>query len=233
MDGGKPRTAKFFSLDPAELWVEALVAGEEGLTKSDAISFPAMNIEYVRALGNKASLIRLKSGLEIAFDLPKDQLMDRLQNPDGPVLDLKSVSYLEKKAALIERLRERFKREADDEKYAALEKMTYRAWVRPPNKAEFKELVFSGEDVRMRDISAGSSIMGGSNICFKMKDPSKAPFEGSDFIMEGSLEEFQRMARDAYGRGQAQLDLRAYSLLKGTVTAEERAKAQQQKGPNP
>ena len=121
MDGGKPHGAKIFSLDSANLWVEALVSGEEGLPPTDTISFPAASIDYVRALGNKTSLIRLNSGLELAVSMPQDLLMERLRSPDGPVLDLKGLTRLEKRGLLLDSLRDEFKKEAEAEKCAALE----------------------------------------------------------------------------------------------------------------
>jgi hypothetical protein len=217
LDGSKARGAKIFSLDPRDLWIEALVPGEEGLSAADPILFSADSISFIRGLGPKNSVIRLTSGVDITLSLPQPELLEKLRNPEGDILDLKRFTYLEKKEPLLQRLREEFKAEAEDAKYAPLESLAFRAFVRPANKAEFREFTFRGQDVMMRSATEGDSIMGGKNIRLKMKPGQRAPFDVPEFIIEGRLEEFHAMSRDAHVRGQAELDLREYSLRKGIV----------------
>jgi hypothetical protein len=234
LDGSKPHGAKIFSLNQGELWIEALLPGEEGLSPSDPVSFQASSIEYIRALGPKASVVHLTSGLEIALSLPQPALLQKLQNPDDAMLDLKSLSYVEKRGMLLDRLREEFKKEAEAAKYAPLENLTFRAWVRVPNKADFREFEFSGRDVRVRDISEGGSIMGGTNMRFPLKEGANSTFGNGEFIIEGSLQELRAMCLEACARGDKELDLREYSLKKGTVLpADEAAKLQARKAPQP
>ena len=222
MDGSKGHKAKIFSLDQSTLWIEALVPGTEGLSASDTLSFQAANIDFVRALGPRASLIRLKSGDDIALRMPQPVLMEKLLNPEGALLDLKGFSYLEPKAKLLERLQSDFRKEAEYEKYGMLEEMTFRAFVRPSNKADFREVAFRGQDVRLRDMAEGDSIMGGRNIRLAMKDPAKGPFGVAEFILEGTVHEFRTLAMEAHARGERQIDLRGYSLKKGTMPPDER-----------
>lgn len=217
MDGSKARGAKIFSLDQRDLWIEALVPGEEGLSPVDPIMFQACAIDSIRGLGPKNSIIRLSSGVEIALNLPQAVLLEKLQNPKGDILDLKRFSCGEKREPLVNRLREEFRAEAEEAKYALLESLTFRAWVRPANKAEFKDFTFRGKDVLMRAICEGDSIMGGKNIRLKMKPGTRGPFEASEFIIEGTLQELHAQCLEAHSRGQAALDLRDYSLKKGTI----------------
>ncbi|TAL35526.1 MAG: hypothetical protein EPN97_07045 [Alphaproteobacteria bacterium] len=217
MDGSKARGAKIFSLDRRDLWIEALVPGEEGVSAADPILFSADSISFIRGLGAKNSVIRLTSGVDITLRLPQSDLLEKLRNPKGDILDLKRFSYVERQEPLLQRLREEFKAEADDAKYAPLESLTFRAWVRPANKAEFRDFTFRGQDVLMRFASEGDSIMGGRNIRLKMKPGGRVPFEGAEFIIEGTLQEFHAMSREAYFKGLVEIDLRDYSLRKGTV----------------
>jgi hypothetical protein len=232
LDGSKISGAKIFSLDQSALWVEVLTPGLEGVSSTDILSFHASSIDYVRSMGPRASLIHLKSGAEAAVRMPLNELMDRLQSPDGPVLDLKKLSYLETKAALAQRIQQEFKEAAEAEKYAALENLTFHAWVRPANKAEFTEFTFAGRDVRMRNLSEGDSIMGGRNIRFTMNEGVRAPFDAAEFIMEGTIEELRKKCVEAYGCGDAEIDLREYSLRKGTVPPSEERPAVR-KAPQP
>lgn len=232
MDGSKARGAKIFSLDQRDLWIEALVPGEEGISPADPILFQAGAIDFIRGLGSKNSIIRLSSGVEITLNLPQAELLDKLQNPEGDMLDLKRFSYYEKREPLLNRLREEFKAEAEDEKFAPLENLTFRAFVRPANKAEFKDFTFCGKDVEMRALSEGDSIMGGKNIRLKMKPGVRAPFDVREFIIEGTLHDFHAMAREACFKGQNALDLREYSLKKGIVPPPDE-NAQQRKAPGP
>lgn len=217
MDGNKALGAKIFSLDQSTLWIEALLPGTEGLSATDTISFQASSIDFIRSIGPKASAIHLISGVDIAVQLPYPALLDKLQNTDGPLLDLKSVSYLESRAKLLTRLQEEFKKEAEDAKYAPLENMTFQVWVRPPNKAEFKLFTFSGQDVQMRGVTEGDSIMGGRNMRLTMKDATKAPFDASEFIIEGAFKDMQALCAEVYAQGESKIDLRDFSLRKGTT----------------
>ncbi|MEZ0224458.1 MAG: hypothetical protein ACAH83_07895 [Alphaproteobacteria bacterium] len=232
MDGSKARGAKVFSLDQRDLWIEALVPGEEGLSTADPLLFQAPSIDFIRGLGPKNSIIRLSSGVEVTLNIPQAELLEKLQNPDGDILDLKPFSSCEKRDALLNRLREEFKAAAEEAKYAPLEKLTFRAWVRPAQQAEFKDFTFRGSDVSMRALGEGDSIMGGKNIRLKMKPDAHAPFEGSEFIIEGTLREFHAMCQDTSAKGLTALDLREYSLKKGKVPPPDE-KAQQRKAPGP
>ncbi len=220
MDGSKISGAKIFSLDQSALWVEVLVPGFDGVSASDTLSFQPSSVDFIRSAGPHASLIRLNSGLEAAVRLPLPELLERLRAPEGPVLDLKPLSYLETGTALVRRLQEDFKEAAEAEKYAALENLTFHVWMRPPHKAEFREFTFAGADVLMRKTSEGDSIMGGKNIRMTVKDPSKLPFEGGEFIIEGAFSELRRLCAEAYGRGDTDIDLRDWSLQKGTTPPE-------------
>lgn len=232
MDGSKARGAKIFSLDQRDLWIEALVPGEEGLSVADPILFQASAIGFIRGLGPKNSIIQLSSGVEVILNLPQDELFDKLQDAGGDILDLKRFSCYEKREPLLNRLREEFKAAAEDAKYATLESMTFRAWVRPANKAEFRDFTFHGKDVEMRSLSEGDSIMGGRNIRLKMKPGVRAPFEVREFIIEGTLQDLHAMARDGCSRGQTTLDLREYSLKKGTIPPPDE-NVPQRKAPSP
>lgn len=220
MDGSKARGAKIFSLDQGALWVEALVPGLEGLAPSDVIRFQAANIEYIRSVGPYASMICLMSGANVTVKMPQAELVEKIQNHDGAVLDLKSISYVEPKAKILTRLQEEFKKAAADEKFAPLENMTFQALVRAPNQAEFREVTFCGQDVDMRAISEGGSILGGKNIRLSMKNAEKAPFEGTEFIIEGTLDEFRALCAEAYARGDRSIDLREFSRQKADVQPE-------------
>lgn len=231
LDGSKGHKAKIFSLDQSTLWVEALMPGTEGISSSDTITFQAASIDFVRALGPRASLIRLKSGTDIALRMPQPVLMDKLQNPDGALLDLKGVSYVETKAALLERLQADFRKEAEREKYAALEEMTFRVFVRASNQTNFREFTFRGCDANLRDMQEGGSIMGGNNLRLAMKDAAKGPFGGADFIIEGTLNEFRAMALEAHARGERELDLRDHSLRKGTTPPDQKPAPTKAPGP--
>jgi hypothetical protein len=234
VDGGKGRTAKVFSIDRRDLWIEALLPAEEGLPEPDPISFQIESIDYVRAVGPRHSSIRLKSGTEFFFTLPQPALQSMLRAPEEPVLDLKPYVCFEKKNALLGRLRELFKEEAEAAKYAPVENLSFRAFVRIAGQADFREFNFSGRDINARNIAEGGSIMGGQNLRFTLKDASRSPFPGvSEVLMEGTLAEFNALCGEAYRRGHKVLDLSDYSMRKGTLTAEERARRTSPPGPQP
>lgn len=231
MDGGKGITSKVFSIDRRDLWIEALLPAEEGMPGPDPILFQADSIDYIRGLGPKNTALRLKSGLELFFSLSPQALMEGLRAPDSQVLDLKPYVCFEKKKELLDRLREEFREAAEAAKFASIENMSFRAFVRTSNKAEFREIAFTGRDIFARKIAEGGSIMGGNNIRLTLRDAEKSPFGVAELLMEGTLAEFRSMCDEAYARGERELDLREYSMRKGTVPAEERAqKAAQQQG---
>jgi hypothetical protein len=233
LDGSKARGPKIFSLDQRELWIEALVPAEEGFPAPDPILFQRASIDYIRGLGPKNSVIRLVSGTEIFLDVSQPQLLEKIQQAEDPVLDLKPHTLTEGKGALLTRLRDEFQREAEASKYAAFENLTIRAWIRPPNKAEFHEMEFRGQDIAWRDLSEGDSIMSGKNMRLKMKPSGCLPFDGNEFIIEGRVAEFTQMCRDAFAKGLAELDARAYSIKKGTALPPEEQKRLAAKGRAP
>jgi hypothetical protein len=215
LDKSKPIGAKIFSLDTDSLWIEALVPGTEDVSAADPITFQASSIDHVRGLGPKVSVITLKSGTDITVRLPQADLMERLRGAEGSLLDLKDFCSIEPRGKLIARLQADFRQEAEDARWAPLEKMKFCAWVRAPNATDFREINFSGKDVRMREIAEGDSILGGKNIRLSMRNPLQAPFDGLEFIMEGTIAEFRAMTEDAHARGKTELDLRDYTSRKG------------------
>jgi hypothetical protein len=218
---GRP---KIFSLEQDDLWVEALIPGETGLEPSESISFQVAAIAHVRSLGADHAVIALNGGPEIILAVPKAELMERLTNgAAGETLDLKPASVLEKKGLLLERLRTEFKEAQEMAKHAEFNKLTFTAFVRAPQQKNFTEFTFSGADVHPDKVSEGGSIMGGNALTFTLRNPGKGPFEGGQFMIESTLEEFGEFCRAAHDRGQTRLDLRDYSMRKGTLTAEERA----------
>ena len=54
------------------------------------------------------------------------------------------------------------------------------------------------------------------------RHPEKAPFDGGQFLLETTQEEFKALCRKARELGQETLDIREYSKRKGTLTSEER-----------
>ena len=233
MNGGKVTRPKIFSVDHKALWIEAALPAGDCVAPSDSISFQPGAIDHIRTVGAKNCLVTLKSGVEFSLNMSGTQLLERLQSPEEAVLDLKPYACHENKDALIQRLREEFRLAAEAEKYAAIEGLTFRAWVRPPGKADFRNFTFSGKDIKSREISEGDSIMGGKNMRFHMKRAEKAPFDGAEFIMEGKLEEFRALCEEAFAAGRTELSLLDYSLRKGTVPPEEKPQASPPRRPSP
>jgi len=85
------------------------------------------------------------------------------------------------------------------------------------------EFTFTGADVHPDKISEGGSIMGGNALTFILRNPDKGPFDGGQFMIETTLGEFNDMCRKAREKSDNRLDLRDYSMRKGTLTSEERA----------
>lgn len=216
--------AKIFSLDQDDLWIEALVPGDTGMGPSESISFQVSSIAHVRSLGEKHTVIVLNNGPEITLALAKQDFMDRMDSGEaGETLDLKSVSVIEDKGELMKRLRTEFKEAQEMAKHAEFNKLTFTAFVRAPQQKEFVEFTFTGADVLPDKISEGGSIMGGQALTFVMRRPAKGPFEGGQFMIETTLEEFHAMCKTAREKSENRLDLREYSMRKGTLTSEERA----------
>ncbi|MEZ0261773.1 MAG: hypothetical protein ACAH80_12240 [Alphaproteobacteria bacterium] len=216
--------AKIFSLDQDDLWIEALVPAEAGMGPSESISFQVSSIAHVKSLGEKHTVIALNNGPEITLSIAKQDFMERMNSGEaGETLDLKAVSVTEDKNELMKRLRTEFKEAQELAKHAEFNKFTFTAFVRAPQQKEFVEFTFSGADVYPDKISEGGSIMGGQALTFVMRRPGKGPFEGGQFMIETTIEEFNAMCRMARDKSENRLDLREYSMRKGTLTSEERA----------
>ena len=216
--------AKIFSLDQDDLWIEALVPADSGMGPSESISFQVSSIAHVRSLGENHTVIALTKGPDITLAISKQDFMNRMDSGEaGETLDLKSVSVLEDKGILMHRLRTEFKEAQEMAKYAEFNKLTFTAFVRAPQQKDFVEFTFTGADVHPDKISEGGSIMGGNALTFILRNPDKGPFDGGQFMIETTLGEFNDMCRKAREKSDNRLDLRDYSMRKGTLTSEERA----------
>jgi len=213
----KSLSSKVYYADQSNLWIEALVPGQEGLSATDSIAFQFAGVARVQSLGPINSVITLKDGPEIIFNLSYDKLQEKIRDCATPTLNLKEFVNLSPKNALVKKLREQFAEAIESEKWAYIESLTITAYVRESNSVEFKPFTFSGKDINARNLSEGGSIFEGTNIKLKMKGNKKTPFGAQEFLMEGRVEELRDLCREAYAAGQTTLDLSEFSLRKGTT----------------
>lgn len=227
MDTKLPK-AKVLSFDRGEFWVEALVAGQSGISGDDPITFPVSAIGEIGGFGAKHSFIKLNTGREIFFGLPYDQLRARITESEDDVIDLKAASVRmgreELKASIQRDMERKFNKTARSTKiyeeepltYAGiLETMTITAWVRTPGKDDFQQYTFKGEDIIADRIVESESNMGGVNTFFRLRKPEGTPFPGGEFVIELSLSKFRGLVNEAYMSLQTELDLSDVSLAKG------------------
>jgi len=221
----KPFQSKSFHFDREDLWVEALIPGQEGLSPADVITFRVAAIKEMQSLGQKNASIKLDTGREIIFDISYGELRTKLREAEDRVLDLRDATNITPKDKLMKKLREEFKEAAEREKHAAFEALSFKAFVRTAKKTDFREFAFTGLDVKPGELSEGSSIMGGSYTKLELRDPAKHGFSTNEIIVEIPLAEFRALCAEATGKGFRELDLRDLSLRKGTVVPPEKRAA--------
>ncbi|MBI1214440.1 MAG: hypothetical protein GC185_01315 [Alphaproteobacteria bacterium] len=216
---GKP--GKILSRTEEDPGVETLAASPYGFAP-DVVSFRASEITRLRSIGPDHSLIVLANNEEYVVALPHKDLSARICGAEDATIDLKEYAYAGKKEELVKELKAAFKEAAEREKYAALEGLTYKAWVRSPQRDNFTECTFKGSDIDFKQASEGGSKVGGQCVTFVTRLPDGSPFGDNCFIMETTLESFNKQARKAAAEGQAVLDMRDYSKRKGFTFAEKR-----------
>ncbi|MDE1153133.1 MAG: hypothetical protein PW788_11405 [Micavibrio sp.] len=218
----KSLSSKVYYADQSSLWIEALVPGVEGISATDSIAFQFAGVARVQSFGPLNSIISIKDGPEIIFNLPYDKLQEKIRDCVNPVLNLKEYVNLSTKAVLAKKLREEFADAIEAEKWAYIESLTMTAYVRQSNSIEFRPFTFSGKDINARNLSEGGSIFEGTNIKMKMKGDKKTPFGDQEFLMEGSIEELRALCKEAHAAGKTTLDLSEYSRRKGTTLPPEK-----------
>ena len=195
-------------------WVEVLVPGFENVSETDVLSFRAQAIKELRAMGPHHTLIKMESGSEYLVALSHAGLMQKLDQPEGNRVDLVSYTVVEGKDGLIRRLKEEFRRAKEQKAEPDIASVTIRAFVRASQKSDFQPFEFEGKDVQLSGMKEGSSIHGGPTINLSLYAPAKSPFGTDEVIIEGKLEEFRRLCREAVQRGEKSVDMSDYSMRK-------------------
>lgn len=190
------------------------MSGYEGIAEADAYAFRLQKIDSLRALGPAHSLMTLTDKREIIITLPHAELMHRLHTAEDAVIDLKDKTMVTGRDALIKQLQADAKRKAEMEKEKEITSMRIKAFIRASQKSDFVPFTFSGADLILSKIEEGGSIHGGKNIRLKLHKPAETPFGDGEFIIEGKLDEFRRLCREAYQRGADQVDISEFSMRK-------------------
>lgn len=207
-----------------DVWVETLVKSCYGADVPDAVSFHAKEIMLLRALGAEHTLITLERGDEFVIALPHAQLTQKIYNADADVVDLKPYATTETKDEACRRLRSAFKEAQERKPYEIYERLTYKAYVRMPQTNAFKEFEFNGKDIDFSQMSEGGSKMGGSCVTLHTRLEEGSPFGTQSFIIETTLSDFKKFVTAATERSEDVLDIRSYSMRKGTVFASKEAR---------
>jgi hypothetical protein len=194
-------------------WVQVLVPGLEGISDKDVYAFRACDIKSLRSFGSAHTLMKLQDGQEFLLGLSYDGTLEQLGQPDRGRVDFSTVTMTGGKDALVRKLKEEFLRAQEALKEPAIAAVTVTAYVRAPQSSEFLPFTFAGNAIRLSDIREGSSIHGGMNVHMKFYSSAPSPFNG-EAILEGKLEEFRRLCREAADRGEHAVDLSEYSMRK-------------------
>ncbi len=214
--------SKIMTVDQSGLWIDALVKGQDALWPSDVISFQFAEVGRLQSLGPQNSVLTLKNGPEIILDLSLDALRLKIQDCASEVLDLKPFVNLLPKAEVVKSIRQAFAEAADADKWVHIESLTITSFIRQSQGKEFKPFTFKGSDIFARRLEEGGSIFGDKNLRLKMRPGKTNPFGTAEFIIETTMEEFDKLCRTAYQAGTGKLDISEYSMRKGTVPKEDK-----------
>jgi len=222
------KAGKIYSLSGEDPWVEVLVSGYEGIAAADAYAFKRAKIDGIRALGSEHSVMTLNDKTEIILTLPQAVLLQRLNAPEGAVIDLKDKTLVTGRDTLIKSLRAEAKRRAELEKEKEITSLNIKAFVRASQKSEFVPFTFAGADLQLDAMEEGGSIHGGKNLRLKLCD-GETPFGDKNFIIETKLDEFRALCREAYQKGADFVDISDYSMRKfRDMTPQQRRKLHEQ-----
>lgn len=221
----KSKLFKTFNFDRGDLWIDVLIAGQEGLSATDTFSFPVKTITEMQSLGEKNSLLKLDGGREIILNLSHADLRKKLREAEDTVLDLTSVTNLATRKSLPAKLKQEFEEAAEREKNKAFNALTFRLSIRTSQKTDFREVTFTGGDIVRASLASGGSIMGGTNTKFNFRDPVKFGLRTEEAITEVELETFNAVVKKALANGLTDIDMRELSMRKGTEIPPEKRKA--------
>lgn len=221
----KSKLFKTFNFDRGDLWIDVLIAGQEGISATDTFSFPVKVITEMQSLGEKHSLLKLDGGREIVLNLSHAELRRQLREAEDSVLDLTSVTNLATRKNLAAKIKQEFEEAAEREKNKAFNALTFRLSVRTSQKTDFREVTFTGADIVRSSLASGGSIMGGTNTKFTFRDPQKFGLRTDEAITEVDLESFNAAVKKALATGTTDIDLRELSMRKGTEIPPEKRKA--------
>lgn len=195
-------------------WVEVLVPGFENVSETDVLSFRAHAIKELRAMGSGHTLIKMEAGPEYLVKLSHEALMQKLDHPDGNRVNLVPYTMVEGKDGLVRKLKAEFMRAKEQKAEPDVAGVIIKAFVRASQKSDFIPFEFAGKDLKLAEMKEGSSIHGGPTINLTLHEPVKSPTGGSEVIIEGKLEEFRRLCREAVARGDNYADMSEYSMRK-------------------
>lgn len=221
----KSKLFKTFNFDRNDLWIDVLIAGQEGLSATDTFSFPVRAIAEMQSLGEKHSVIKLEGGREVVFNLSHAELRRHLREAEDSVLDLTSATNFATRKTLAAKIKQEFDEAAEREKNKAFNALTFRLSVRTSQKTDFREVTFTGADIVRSSLASGGSIMGGTNTKFNFRDPAKFGLRTEEAITEVELEEFNARVKQAIAMGITDIDMRELSMRKGTEIPPEKRKA--------
>lgn len=228
----KPVFAKNLSAKQEEPWVWVSIPGTEGVSRQDVWAFRAGEIKSLRSFGPAHSLIRHQEGSEHLIALPFAALIERLEQPDGNKIDLSALTVVEGKDVLVKKLKEEFRRAQELEQNPEIAAVTITANVRASQSSKFVPFTFAGKDIRLSDMKEGSSIHGGPTVNLRLYPSAASPFGNDEVIIEGKLEEFRRLCREAVARGEDIVDMSEYSMKKfKNVSPAEARRRHEQKSP--
>ncbi len=221
----KSKLFKTFNLDRGDLWLDVMVPGNEGLSATDTLSFRISTVVEMQSLGEKNSLLKLEGGREIVLNLSHTDLRRRLREAEDTIVDLTAVTNLTPRKQLAAKLKEEFAEAVEREKNKAFNALTFRVFLRTSQKTDFREVTFTGADIKIPTLAQGGSIMGGNNTKFELREPAKFGYSSGEVIMEIDLADFKKLVEDAKQSGNTHLDLRALSMRKGVEIPPEKRKA--------
>ncbi len=207
-------------------WVEVLVPGFENVSETDVLSFRAQAIKELRAMGAVHTLIKTESGSEYLINLSHAALMQKLDQPEGNRVNLVPHTVTEGKEGLVRRLKAEFQRAKEQKAEPDIASVTIKAFVRMSHKSDFQPFEFAGKDIHLAGMKEGNSVHGGATINLSLHAPVKSPFGGDEVIIEGKLEEFRRLCREAVARGENHVDISDYSMRKFKNISPKEARAQ-------
>lgn len=221
----KSKLFKTFNFDRNDLWIDVLIAGQEGLSATDIFSFPVRTIAEMQSLGDKHALLKLEGGREVVLNLSHAELRRQLREAEDTVLDLTAATNLTPRKNLAAKLKQEFEEAAERERDKSFNALTFRLSVRTSQKTDFREVTFTGADIVRSSLASGGSIMGGTNTKFNFRDPAKFGLRSEEAITEVELDEFNARVKLAIATGVTDIDLRELSMRKGTEIPPEKRKA--------